>query len=609
MADEIVKSIFTQAQTYDDYIENKEVIDPDSVVFIEETKGEKIIAKDKEYDFVPSGGEEGQILTRTNSGLTWKTPPDPDMSQYYTKEEIDNTVENIYTKEEVDNKFEEELDNKFKEELYIDTNGYDYVDMGEAGIWASCNIGANSPEDPGLYFAWGETKGYTSEQIQEKEHSFDQDNYKFGTEDNITKYNSIDGLTTLELEDDAAHINMRGNWRMPTKEEFEKLHKLCDHTASNINGLNVVIYTLLTDRSKQLIFPHTFGYSGNSGSVFGEYGFSFWTSSLDNDKYAYVYRSGIYVEISKRARSEGTTIRPILDTKIPKYLTKTEAEESYAKKEDIKEGLTKEKADSLYAPKYDALCPSVSATWDRTEMTLTITSGFNASGQGPNPVNYQQSDFIRVNLNIKGKPGKFYVYCTNALYSYDDDSTECDWMGILFYGEKMYRIHIAGTDYYTERARIYEIESAPEELTEEDIDDLFPKDIIDGYYAIYDLNNLFKDSADLQPMDSDNVIFIIKTIDNITYIQFPHNTPRYSDGGEYDIHYYYLDVNNSIKACSGKYYWGKGIADNICTTALTILEKKGYDTSNISLDKSDVYIDSIADLSNLCSVDELIQIK
>ena len=35
-------------------------------------------------------------------------------------------------------------------------NEHQYVDMGLSVMWATCNIGANSPEEFGDYFAWGE---------------------------------------------------------------------------------------------------------------------------------------------------------------------------------------------------------------------------------------------------------------------------------------------------------------------------------------------------------------------------------------------------------------------------------------------------------------------
>ena len=39
---------------------------------------------------------------------------------------------------------------------------YEFVDLGlPSGLkWAAWNVGAKKPEESGLYFAWGEDKGY-----------------------------------------------------------------------------------------------------------------------------------------------------------------------------------------------------------------------------------------------------------------------------------------------------------------------------------------------------------------------------------------------------------------------------------------------------------------
>ena len=112
----------------------------------------------------------------------------------------------------------------------INNNGYDYVDLGLPSglLWATKNIGANTEEEAGLYFQWGDTQGYTAEQIGNGEglKAFSWADYKFsidGFSSNFSKYNASDSKTVLDPEDDAAHVNMGGNWRMPTSEEYQEL--------------------------------------------------------------------------------------------------------------------------------------------------------------------------------------------------------------------------------------------------------------------------------------------------------------------------------------------------------------------------------------------------
>lgn len=113
-------------------------------------------------------------------------------------------------------------------------NGHDYVDLGLKDIqgrtiyWATCNVGADTPEDPGLYFAWGETIGYGND--PRDGHFFSWDSYKWGEWNvkkkkvELTKYTASG---SLDAEDDAAHINWGGSWRMPTPTELEQLLKQC----------------------------------------------------------------------------------------------------------------------------------------------------------------------------------------------------------------------------------------------------------------------------------------------------------------------------------------------------------------------------------------------
>lgn len=186
------------------------------------------------------------------------------------------------------------LENKSKSDSIIDTNGYDFVDMGEAGIWATCNLGAETPLDAGLYFQWGDTEGWTEEQIENKEKLFGKSDYKFSesyknsageTLYRSTKYNSTDKLTTLEPEDDIVHLTMKGSWRMPTQEEVDKLIELCNYTKNIVDETTKVKYnklTLKTDESKFIIWVNSGQVDNNKVTYKGTYGY-FWTSTVDNN--------------------------------------------------------------------------------------------------------------------------------------------------------------------------------------------------------------------------------------------------------------------------------------------------------------------------------------
>ena len=105
------------------------------------------------------------------------------------------------------------------------SSDYVMVDLGLPSglLWADRNIGAASPEDAGLYFQWGDTVGYTVEQIG-KDKNFDFNDY-FDTTPGGTIFNkyAINKLTVLEASDDAASVNMGSDWRMPTQAEMQEL--------------------------------------------------------------------------------------------------------------------------------------------------------------------------------------------------------------------------------------------------------------------------------------------------------------------------------------------------------------------------------------------------
>lgn len=128
------------------------------------------------------------------------------------------------------------------------------VDLGLSVLWADMNIGAESATDVGTYFAWGETVGYTDENNYDK-YKYDWDTYKWGNINPQTKYNTTDGLTRLEDDDDAAIQNWGGSWRMPTKTEMDELINNTDRERVVID--DHVYFKLMnkSDHEKYILLP------------------------------------------------------------------------------------------------------------------------------------------------------------------------------------------------------------------------------------------------------------------------------------------------------------------------------------------------------------------
>ena len=125
---------------------------------------------------------------------------------------------------------------------------YHYVDLGlpSGTLWATVNVGANLPTDPGDYFAWGETSPKSD---------YSSSTYKWckDSENALTKYCNdssygyngfTDNCMELLSQDDAATMNWGLDWRIPTKEQWEELLNT-EYTTQewySLGGLGVNIY-------------------------------------------------------------------------------------------------------------------------------------------------------------------------------------------------------------------------------------------------------------------------------------------------------------------------------------------------------------------------------
>lgn len=157
-------------------------------------------------------------------------------------------------------------------------NGHEAIDLGLSVKWATMNIGATTPEGYGDYFAWGETRAKTT---------YNWETYRWcnGSDKTLTKYctsstnGTVDNKSTLDPEDDAAHVNWGGSWRIPTYEELRELRNNCTWTWTTQNGVNG--YEVTSKTNGNSIFLPAAGYIGNSGlSNAGSLG-EYWSSLVN----------------------------------------------------------------------------------------------------------------------------------------------------------------------------------------------------------------------------------------------------------------------------------------------------------------------------------------
>ena len=181
---------------------------------------------------------------------------------------------------------------------------HEYVDLGLPSglLWATCNVGADTPEAYGDYFAWGETQPKSV---------YNWDTYQHYDGNNLTKYTESDGLTTLLPEDDAAAANWGGNWRMPTKEEFEELYNNTTVTWTQQNGVNGRLFTASNGNS---LFLPAAGYRWGDELFEADWG-HFWSGSLctgdPRGARGFLFGSDYYDTGYYFTRGGGFSVRPV----------------------------------------------------------------------------------------------------------------------------------------------------------------------------------------------------------------------------------------------------------------------------------------------------------
>ena len=246
--------------------------------------------------------------TVTARGVCWSTSPDPTIDDNKTTDgngmgaftsQLTNLTHSTtyYIRAYATNS----EGTSYGEQRYFSTlsdgmiNGHQYVDLGlSSGLkWATCNVGADSPEDYGNYYAWGET---------ETKAEYTQDNsVTFGQQ-----LNDISG----NAQYDAATANWGGSWRTPTKDEIRELIYNCNWTPETQNGVDGF---KVTGNNGNYIFIPASGYrDGSSLYIYGEC--YYWSSTPR--QYGVEFANILYSDTEFQSedvnyRYRGLTIRPV----------------------------------------------------------------------------------------------------------------------------------------------------------------------------------------------------------------------------------------------------------------------------------------------------------
>ena len=199
--------------------------------------------------------------------------------------------------------------------------GHGYVDLGlpSGKKWATCNVGASSPEGYGNYYAWGETSPKAEYTWENYQHWVDADGDGSWDSGEETINSDISGSAQY----DAATANWGGGWRMPTRDEMEELVYNCEWEWTKVNGVNGA--RVVGPNGHCIFLPaagYRCGYSLLHEGVNGRY----WISApfdyyyLGRNAYSlnfdYDFESAYWNDLSaywNDLRLSGLTVRPITE--------------------------------------------------------------------------------------------------------------------------------------------------------------------------------------------------------------------------------------------------------------------------------------------------------
>ena len=177
-------------------------------------------------------------------------------------------------------------------------DGYDYVDLGLSVMWATCNVGADKPEEYGNYYAWGET---------EEKDTYTKDNYKWSYELENNMLPSI-----LSLENDVAYKKWGAAWRMPSLDEYAELYT-CEWYWENRGGVKG--YKIVGPNGNSIFLPAA-GSNDNLGKNDINYNLHYYVvDGYISNNWNKSYSSMNSMNMNIYGGYEGYSVRPVLREK------------------------------------------------------------------------------------------------------------------------------------------------------------------------------------------------------------------------------------------------------------------------------------------------------
>ncbi len=271
--------------------------------------------------FLPAAGmaTDGEILEKSFNGHYWSRSLHP--SRNYNAKEL------LFSAQEIDRSDAHRRRGftirpvRTGAKKAINYVEHEYVDLGltSGTLWATCNVGADSPEKVGDYFAWGETEPKTDAGYSWK-------NYRLakGSSSTLIKYckdssygnNGLtDDLSELESADDAATANWGEDWQIPSESQLEELANKTTITWTTQNGVYGRLFTsrIAGYTDKSIFLPAGGYYEGSSLNEESSYGY-YWSRSCSGKKAnnsCYIGFGLDYILLSSNERYQGFNVRPV----------------------------------------------------------------------------------------------------------------------------------------------------------------------------------------------------------------------------------------------------------------------------------------------------------
>lgn len=195
------------------------------------------------------------------------------------------------------NKFKDYTSPSIDADQYVTFMGTVDLGLPSGTLWASCNLGATTPEEAGNYYAWGELTPRTG---------------SYGTVD-ATLQDKYMNLTELELEDDAAYYLMGGDWRLPTQAQIQELIDECTWTQSTQNGVSGFSLTKTNGNGNSIFIPAAGRIPSGTTLIGTDQAFLWSSTKPQNEAHAQLLHvtGALSPKVTTATLGQGFSIRPV----------------------------------------------------------------------------------------------------------------------------------------------------------------------------------------------------------------------------------------------------------------------------------------------------------